>query len=192
MSHTIQQAPIQMLDDIVAGALPRHCEDPVWIWIFGSGEDLASRMTPWLEVWMDALIKLGDVWCVGDAVGIAALLSPDDVLDHYQAEVRTLPILNEVAAHPDRYWRFWDWITDATPRGGYRLLELSVDAGRRHEGIGSALVKHCLDIAHRDGERVSTVATLHSAVEYFKRSGFEVVHAGQPPGGGPTAWILST
>ena len=76
-----------------------------------------------------------------------------DVVDLYQAEVRTVPILNQAAEHPDRYWRFWDWITDATPNAGYRLLELSVDPGRRHEGIGSALVKHCLAIAHRDGDK---------------------------------------
>ncbi len=141
---------------------------------------------------MDALIKLGDVWCVGDAVGIAALLSPDDVLDLYQAEVRTLPILNQAAEHPDRYWRFWDWITDATPHPGYRLLELSVDPGRRHQGIGSALVRHCLDIAHRDREPINLVAASQTAATYFQRFGFQVVREGQPPGGGPTAWVMGS
>ena len=58
MTHTIHQATIEMLEDVVAGALPRHCDDPVWNWIFGSSEDLGARMTPWLEVWMDGLIKL--------------------------------------------------------------------------------------------------------------------------------------
>ena len=191
MTHTIHQATIELLEDVVAGALPRHCDDPVWNWIFGSGEDLGSRMTPWLEVWMNSLIKLGDVWCVGDAVGIAALLSPDDVVDLYQTEVRTVPILNQAAEHPDRYWRFWDWITDATPNAGYRLLELSVDSGRRHEGIGSALVKHCLAIADRDGESINLVAASRTAADYFQQFGFQVVHEGQPPGGGPTAWVMS-
>ena len=141
---------------------------------------------------MDALIRLGDVWCVGDAAGVAVLLPLDDAVDHYQAELWTLPILAEMAEHPDRYWPFWDWATDAAPRAGYRLLELSVDPGHRRRGIGSALMEHCLTIARREREPVYTVASLQSSVEYLKRFGFEVVVKEQSPGGGPTAWILST
>ncbi len=69
-------------------------------------------------------------------------------------------------------------------------MGLAVDPVHRGTGVGSALMQHCLDIAHRDDELINLVAPSQTAADYFSRFGFQVVAQGEPPEGGPPAWIM--
>lgn len=158
--------------------------------MFGDGNDLEQRLTPWLQVWVEDLIKLGDVWCVGDAVGVAIWLPPDDVLDLYEIDARAWPIVAAMAEEPDRYRRFWEWIDNTGTLGGYRLMDLSVHPDYRGMAIGSALVNHGLEMARREAAPAYAVVPSAAAVDYFKRFGFRVAFTGEMPGGGPPAWVV--
>jgi GNAT superfamily N-acetyltransferase len=192
MPHAVTQATDDMCDDIVTALASRQRDDPTWRWMFGESDDLEQRMTPWLRVWIHDLIKLGDVWCVGDGLGIAVWLPPDDLVDLYEIDARAWPIVVAMAEDPDRYVRFWEWIDNTGMLGGYRLIDLYVHPDHRSQGIGSALVNHGLDMAKREAARTYVVVPTGGSVDYFKRFGFKVAFAGEMPGGGPPAWVVAT
>ncbi len=190
MPHGVTQATDDMSDDIVTALVTRQRHDPTWRWMFGDGTDLEQRLTTWLRVWIEPLIKLGDVWCVDDGAGIAIWLPPDDDVDLYEIDTLAWPTVVAMAQDPDRYHRFWDWIDATGTLGGYRLMDLYVDPAYRGRGIASALMNHGLALARRDGMPAYAIAPTAAAVDYFERFGFTVAFVGDVPGGGPTAWVV--
>jgi len=72
----------------------------------------------------------------------------------------------------------------------YYLQFIGVKQKFQGQGVGSALLKQGTRIC----DRVQMPAYLESSnilnVPLYQRHGFEVIHEGQIPGGGPTAWFM--
>ncbi len=85
----------------------------------------------------------------------------------------------------------WDWVFAHHPDEPFWMLDqLAVDEAARGRGIGTALVRHGLDLARQGG----AVAVLETAVPrnvgYYERLGFRVTADEDVPGGGPHIWFL--
>jgi ribosomal protein S18 acetylase RimI-like enzyme len=79
---------------------------------------------------------------------------------------------------------------DVGPRHWYLFL-LGVDPSRQRQGIGGRLIEPVLSKAAADGVTCYLDTTHERNVSFYRRHGFEVVTAGQVPGGGPRFWTMT-
>ncbi|MGN6548431.1 MAG: GNAT family N-acetyltransferase [Pararhizobium sp.] len=75
------------------------------------------------------------------------------------------------------------FLTALTGRGATNLLVKAVHTGRdlRGQGIGSAMMTYCIDLARREGVRriqLSSNAARLDAHRFYERLGFEPTHKG--------------
>ncbi|MGA2286696.1 MAG: GNAT family N-acetyltransferase [Dehalococcoidia bacterium] len=76
---------------------------------------------------------------------------------------------------PERHWYLWT---------------LGVDPPRQGQGVGSALLRPVLSLAHREGLPCYLEADKAKNVPFYQRHGFEVVEEDDLPGGGMHYWTM--
>jgi len=139
-------------------------------------------------------VDLESVWVDSDLRGAAAWLSPKaaDVFGTVDDLVHAavIPLTNDAGA---RYRGFWTWIAESMPTEPMWFLDIvAVRAEARGFGIGSALVRHGLELAERDKVPAILETGTQDNVAYYETFGFEVIHKAQAPNGGPTVWFMRT
>ncbi|NIP87394.1 MAG: GNAT family N-acetyltransferase [Planctomycetales bacterium] len=70
------------------------------------------------------------------------------------------------------------------------LFAVGVRAAERGRGIGSALLRHVLDQADRQGQPAYLENTHPDNLALYQRHGFRVRHQLQLPRGGPPVWLM--
>lgn len=70
------------------------------------------------------------------------------------------------------------------------LLLLGIDPPDQGKGIGSTLLAPELAEADRRGEPCYLETSKESNLPFYQRHGFEIVHSGRVPDGGPACWTM--
>lgn len=196
---------VHQLDDSrfveAAGVLARSFLDyPMWQWILPDEQHRQRVMPLWSR---EAIIwgqLAGETVVVGSPIHGIALwarpgmadidVDPDSTLGSNWPEV-------EDAIGPTGVRRF-EMMVDIQrplrekhiPPGGWYLSCLGVDPARQRSGAGSALLNDMF--ARLDADGVATFLETEKAanVPYYLKHGYEIVHEGGLPDGGPAYWCF--
>ena len=132
------------------------------------------------------------VWEAGDGDGAAAWIPPGSDVGLEEMNVATqdaIPALTDDGAV--RYHAFWGWLEAHIPAEPHWMLDMvGVDPARQGRGVGSALIRHGLDLAERDGVAAFLETGNPRNVPYYERFGLRVVDEGDAPDGGPHIWFM--
>jgi GNAT superfamily N-acetyltransferase len=136
--------------------------------------------------------EAGWVWEAASGSGVIVCVPPGEEARYDAMDDVTSPQIQAICDDGGaRYLAMWDWVFAHHPGEPFWMLDqLAVTEPARGRGIGTALVRHGQDLAHRD----DAVAVLETAVPrnvgYYERLGFRVTADEDAPGGGPHIWFL--
>lgn len=174
------------------------CEDPAWTWALPDDKRRA-RVLPWFfRAAVGYALRHGEVLATEGAVtGAAIVLPPARPLLDDLALVRAGLWQMPFRAGPRGFARFVTQgrvlderhARDVAPRHGYVWL-IGVEESQRGRGVGSAVLRAVT--ARRDAEGAPTYldTTNERNLGFYRRHGFEPVHAGVFPRGGCRYWTL--
>lgn len=181
-----------------AGILARaFLDDPMMRWGLGGDlddrEDLLARTTAYFRAVNEDGVREGWLWESSDATGAAVWLPPEATAAFAADDLTTRPA---VAALTDdggiRYGRFWDWLDEHLPtRAAWYLDQIGVDPAAQGHGIGSALIRHGLEMARASGVGAFLETGNPRNVGLYERHGFRVAEDADAPDGGPHIWFMS-
>jgi ribosomal protein S18 acetylase RimI-like enzyme len=185
---TIRRAAPDRVPELSALLGRAFADDPMLRWPLPRGE-----ATAYADAFVElnrAVAEAGWLYEAGDADGVAVWVPPGEA-ERYAAmdePDRLAGLCDDGAA---RYVAMWDWVFARHPPEPFWLLDqLAVDEGRRRHGIGSALVRHGLALARRDGVAAVLETAVPRNVAFYERLGFRVTFEEHVPGGGPRIWFL--
>jgi ribosomal protein S18 acetylase RimI-like enzyme len=169
-------------------------EDPAWGWVLPDARRRATLL-PWLfRIGFD--VTDAEVWTTpGRVLGCARWLPPG------RPEVRVIPMLRALVATPLRlreatsrflaYGRAVEAMRSETvPGEHWYLAGIGVDPSSQRQGIGGSLLAPGLAAADRDGIPAALLTNSERNLSFYAEHGFEVIHEGETPEGGPHAWML--
>jgi ribosomal protein S18 acetylase RimI-like enzyme len=115
-------------------------------------------------------------------------------LGHVLTSGLAVELLRIGCAAAVRVLRFLSWLEarrheSLTERHWY-LLNLAVHPERQGQGLGSTLLRHGLERAGLHGVPCYLETSNARNVPFYEKHGFQVIHSGHPPAGGPQVWGL--
>src|SRR5579884_2983541 len=168
--------------------------DPAWSWVL---PDARRR-----EVLLPWLFRIGfeitdaQVWTTpGPVRGCARWLPPGRPEVHVAAMLRALvttPLrLREATSRFLAYGRAVETMrAETVPEPHWYLAGIGVDPPEQRHGVGASLLAPGLDAADRSHTVSALLTNAERNLPFYERHGFEVVHEGETPEGGPHAWVL--
>lgn len=186
MPSEIRVATPDRVDDLAALLARAFVDDPMIVWPYG--ENRVELVTTFFKAFDDRMADQGWLWEAGDGEGVAAWIPPgsEQVMMDIDRAVR--PILAETRA---RHSEMWDWIADQFPaEPSWYLDHVAVEAERRGNGTGVALIEHGLAFARRDGTPAFLETARPGNVGYYERRGFATYLEADAPNGGPHLWFM--
>jgi ribosomal protein S18 acetylase RimI-like enzyme len=168
-----------------AGALVARAfrNDPAFLYICPDDPELRYRQSAWMnERWARVLGPLGACEISQGGEGVAMWVPPSASPDpSLWTQIRTGLIWAPLHYRPRQAPRGLRLLADLTAR--HRAMEcphwelniLCVDPSAQRSGVGSALVRHGLERADRDGVPAYVITHNPANVAYYTRFGFEVV-----------------
>jgi GNAT superfamily N-acetyltransferase len=169
-------------------------EDPAWGWVLPDARRRATLL-PWLfRIGFE--ITDAEVWTTpGEVVGCARWLPPGP------PEVHVVPMLRALVTTPLRlreatsrflaYGRAVEGLrAETVPEPHWYLAGIGVEPSEQRRGIGGALLAPGLDAADRAGVQTALLTNSERNLPFYEGHGFEVIHQGETPVGGPAAWVL--
>lgn len=166
-------------------------DDPMFLWPLGP-ERTAEKAERFFRMFDERLAARGWLWEAGEGVGVAGWIPPgsDDEMMDIDRELRPAVIAGTEDGGT-RYEAMWEWIAGHFPDEPFWYLDhLGVDAEHRREGVGTALIRHGLAFADRDGVPAFLETARPGNVTYYERRGFRLIDEGDAPGGGAHIWFL--
>ena len=169
-------------------------DDPAWSWVLPSARRRATLL-PWLFQ-MGFEVTEAEIWTTGGPVlGIARWLPPG------RPHVHVGPMLRALVATPVRvreatsrffaYGRAVETMrAEAVPEPHWYLAGIGVEPARQRQGIGSALIAPGLEAARAAGLPAALLTNSDRNLSFYRCEGFEIVHEGHTPEGGPKAWMM--
>jgi GNAT superfamily N-acetyltransferase len=177
-----------------AGVLGRAlASEPMISWPFRGGEGPEpDRATALFRILMSPYLDSGVVWEDAEGRGCAAWIPPGrlDVFETTDVIARDAiaPVTDDGGA---RYAVFWDWIGEHMPEDPIWFLDMvGVDPPFQGRGIGTALIRHGVELSAQTGVPALLETATPRNVPYYERSGFRVVDEGDAPDGGPHVWFM--
>ncbi len=181
----IRRATADDRQTLCVTAMRAFVDDPVMRWLYPdddeylvpAGEVLRSGMTGW--------IKLGDVWCTDDGVGVAVWMPPG----RPEVDFTVDPPVAEPP--PDRLERFaiiGPIMQEHTPPELHWYLQLlGTHPDWQRRGIGAAMMEVVFERARTDGLPCYLETETVENVSYYRHHGFEVRSEWDVPTG-PHMW----
>jgi len=169
-------------------------EDPAWAWVLPDAQRRAALL-PWLFR-MNFEVADAQVWTTpGEIVGCARWLPPGRPEIHVARMLRALvatPLrVREATSRFLAYGRAVEAMRAvAVPEPHWYLAGIGVDPTRRRSGIGTALMQPGLDASTRDDVACALLTNNEENLAFYEHHGFQVVHKGRTPEGGPRAWMM--
>jgi ribosomal protein S18 acetylase RimI-like enzyme len=191
MPIDIKPATFERVPEL-AGLLGRaFADDPMFLWPLGSRAS-ADRITGFFRIFDERLSPLGWLWEAGNGAGVAGWIPPgsDAEMMEIDRELRPeIAVQTEDGGH--RYEAMWEWIAEHFPDEPFWYLDhIGVAADRRRAGVGTALIRHGLAFADRDGLPAFLETGRPENVAYYERRGFRTTDHAAVPGGGPPIWFM--
>ena len=191
--HAVRLQPAQL--GAACAALARAFQDdPAWTWVLPDPRRRAALL-PWLfRIGFE--ITDADVWTTpGTVRGCARWLPPG------RPDVHVAPMLRALVATPLRlreatsrflaYGRAVEAMrAETVPEPHWYLAGIGVDPPEQRHGVGASLLAPGLDAADRSQTACALLTNAERNLPFYERHGFEVVHEGETPEGGPRAWML--
>jgi len=192
----VRLAPAQTVE--AAAALARaFFEDPSWVWALPAN-DRRGRVQAWFfRAAVRYGLRYGEVHTTERAEGAAVWLPPGGTelraLRLMRVGLQLMPLKAGLSPF-SRLVAMGSVLADRhrqdAPFEHWYLWLLGVDPPRQGQGLGSALVRPVLKRADGEGVRCYLDTTLERNLTFYRRHGFDVVHAGAFPKGGPRFWTL--
>ncbi len=165
--------------------------DPMILWpLQGDAVDLPERIARFFAAIYRPHMRDGTFWEAGDALGFANWVPPGAAGDALGTDHELAAILNGIAEAAARYNVLWAWIEARVPDDVWYLDMVGVDPVHQGRGVGSALIRHGLELAAAEGADAFLETSLSGNVAYYERLGFRVVEEGEPALGGPHIWFM--
>jgi predicted N-acetyltransferase YhbS len=187
----VERATEDRVPELAALLGRAFADDPMFLWPLGS-DAIEAKATAFFLAFDLRLSALGWLWATSTGDGVAAWIPPgeDEAMMDIDRELR--PKIARVTEDGGaRYEAMWEWIASRLPEEPFWYLDhLAVDAASRRSGLGTALIRHGLDLADRDGVPAFLETARVGNVDYYERRGFRVVADADVPGGGPHLWFL--
>lgn len=185
---------VESLADIFAASF---ADDPMVQWPLPA-EGLEDRVRTSFLAFGGGFAELGMLYEARDeasyGAGVAAWVPPGGTERMVEMERGTRASIAATTTDGGaRYFALWDWIEEVVPDVAQWYLDLiAVAPDRRGEGIGAALIRFGVERAAHDGVPAILETARPGNVAMYEHFGFRVFHEGEPPGGGPHLWFMST
>jgi ribosomal protein S18 acetylase RimI-like enzyme len=136
--------------------------------------------------------EAGWMWQAADGAGVVVLVPPGEGARYAALDDASWPEIRGLCDDGGaRYVEMWDWVFAHHPdEPAWILDQLAVDDRHRGRGMGSALVRHCQELATRDGAAAVLETAVPTNVGFYEHLGFRVTRDEDAPGGGPHIWFL--
>jgi GNAT superfamily N-acetyltransferase len=162
--------------------------DPTWSWAFPDPVARPHQYRKWWGLFVDGALRYDVSWLADDGAAVAVWLPPGgSELSDEQAET-VEPLLRElVGPHADAVLELFHRFDDAHPNDEphYYLTLLGTRSDRRGEGLGMALLRHCLDQWDAEGVPSYLESSNPANDRRYQALGYERVGEFRGPGDGP-------
>ena len=169
-------------------------DDPAWVWVLPDARR-RELLLPWLfRIGFE--ITDAQVWATpGEVVGCARWLAPGAPRLHVATMLRALiatPLrLREATSRFLGYGRAVEAMrAEIVPEPHWYLAGIGVDPQHQRRGIGAALLQPGIEAAARTRQPCALLTNSERNLRFYEENGFEVIHEGETPAGGPQAWVL--
>jgi len=173
-------------------------DDPLFVWM-ESTDERRKRILPWImRIGSRYGTRFGEVHGTPERVrGVAVWLPPgaSSVLPERLEEagfVDPAAVLGETAL--ERFGSFMEHAEALHARDmsapHWYLMILGVDPPHQGRGIGGGVIQPVLTRADADGLACYLETAKERNLPFYRKHGFEVVHDGPMPGGGPRFWTM--
>jgi ribosomal protein S18 acetylase RimI-like enzyme len=177
----------------VADVLARAFEhDPMVRWPLGDVADPLDRITETFRLLDSDVISAGLMWVANSCDAAALWLDPAGQTTFESIGRDTeLAMCALMADGGVRHRAMWEWISSLLPDEPTWFLEhIGVDPSCQGLGLGSALIRHGLELADIAGLPAVLETSNPRNVPYYESFGFRVFTAGAAPLDGPEIWFM--
>ncbi|EDY49642.1 GNAT family N-acetyltransferase [Streptomyces clavuligerus] len=182
----MRQGTAADLDAAVLLLAESFAEDPICRWQVPDQERRALALPGFFRLFVEAAVREGGLLVTEDLSAVRIFAPPGPVADGFDPSVlrallgpdtdRTQDILRTLADHhPD-------------DRPHYHLVFSAVRPHLRCRGLGTATLRHVLDLADRDGIGVYVESSTTRSRKLVLRHGFEALPPIRLPDGGPSLY----
>ncbi len=167
--------------------------DPTWSFAFDDPAQRPRQYRRWWGLFVEGALRYDATWLADDGAAVAMWIPPGgEELSAEQAE-RIEPLLREIAGdRADLILSALDLFDAAHPHDEphYYLTMFGTRSDRRGEGLGMALLRHCL--AEIDGRHLPAYLESSNAANNHRYEAVGFVRHGEftMPGGGPTVTTM--
>jgi GNAT superfamily N-acetyltransferase len=166
--------------------------DPTWSYAFPDPVDRPAQYRRWWHLYLVGALRYDDTWLADDGAAVAVWIPPGgtELAAPEQAQVPDL-VRELVGDWAEEVFALLDQFDEAQPTAPhYYLTLLGTRPDRRGEGLGMALVRHCLeriDGEHRPAYLESTNPANNAR---YEKVGFAPIGSFTARDGGPTVTTM--
>lgn len=191
MEHEVRLASPREVPALARLLGEAFCDDAMLTWTYPRTR-IEERARRFFWEFDRLTVQLGWLYAVGDREGVALWVPPDPAGEYERITVALDPLVRKLAGERfPLYDPFWAWIDGRRPsEPHYYLDHIAVDAKRRGEGLGVALVDHGLALAREAEVAAFLVTSRPDNIGFYERRGFTVSEDADAPEGGPHLWFM--
>jgi GNAT superfamily N-acetyltransferase len=153
-------------------------EDPVERWLYPDDAEYREHFPAFVAAFGGAAFHDQTVWRLGDFDAVAFWFGPGREPDS-DAVVRVLLETTAEDLHPDAFATLEQMAQGHPEHQHWYLPWFGVERAHQGEGLGTRLMRHCLEIVHRSGLPAYLETPNPRTVPFYERAGFSVTGVAQ-------------
>ena len=174
-------------------------DDPMWTCILPDREARATVLRPMWRALVDFTRIYGEAYTTSDGMGAALWMPPGRARPTIWMMIRTRFVLarSMMVLPKDARGRFFPMMRffegrhkNLMPGPHWYLWALGVSPNAQGRGIGKSLLQPILERADREGVPCYLETQTTGNVEFYRKSGFEVMEESREPVGDIPIWFL--
>lgn len=168
-------------------------DDPTWSFVFADPATRAAQYRRWWGLYIEGALRYDACWLADDGAAVAVWIPPGATELSDEQEQRIEPLLRELLGdRADLALETLDRFDTAHPHDEphYYLTLLGTRSDRRGEGLGMALLRHCLEEWDRQGLPSYLESSNPANDHRYGRLGYRRTGEFRLPGGGPVVGTM--